>query len=171
MTYAADLMRRLRGLAAAGVAAAAVTSVAPMSIAAGAGPFDGLAGGWTGAGMLTYASGTQERLSCRVQYVQSNPNNLQQALHCASDSYNFQIRAYLDSANGSLSGNWAELVNNVQGSLSGTVANGKISGDLRGPGFMARLTVVTLGDRQTVSIQSAIGKIRAVSIEVRKAAR
>ena len=168
MTYAADLMRRLRGLAAAGVAAAAVTSVAPMSVAAGAGPFDGLAGGWTGAGMLTYASGTQERLSCRVQHVQSNPNNLQQALHCASDSYNFQINAQFNSANGRLSGSWSEKFLNVAGSVSGTVNNGRISGDLKGPTFVAQLSVVTKGTSQQVNIQAAIEHIRAVSVDMRK---
>ena len=143
----------------------------PLSVAAAAGPFDGLEGVWTGDGMLTYATGTQERISCRVQYLQNNPNNLQQALRCAADSYNFQINAYFDSANGRLSGNWAELVNNVKGSVSGTVANGKISGDLKGPGFIAQLSVITKGDRQTVSIQAPIEEIRTVSIEVRKAAK
>jgi len=164
-------MRRSVGLAAAGVVAVAAAVATPLSVAAAAGPFDGLEGVWTGDGMLTYASGTQERISCRVQYVQSNPNNLQQALRCAADSYNFQINAYFDSANGRLSGNWAELVNNVKGSVSGTVANGRINGDLKGPGFIASLSVVTNGDRQSVKIQAPIEEIRAVSIEVRKAAK
>jgi hypothetical protein len=170
MMRAVDAVRRSMRLAAASVVAVAAV-VTPLSVAAAAGPFDGLEGVWTGDGMLTYASGTQERLSCRVQYVQSNPNNLQQALRCASDSYNFQINAYFDSANGKLSGNWAELVNNVKGSVSGTVGNGRINGDLKGPGFVASLNVVTKGDRQTVSIQAPIEEIRTVSIEVRKAAR
>jgi hypothetical protein len=170
MMRAVDAVRRSMRLAAASVVAVAAV-VTPLSVAAAAGPFDGLEGVWTGDGMLTYASGTQERLSCRVQYVQSNPNNLQQALRCASDSYNFQINAYFDSANGILSGIWAELVNNVKGSVSGTVGNGRINGDLKGPGFVASLNVVTKGDRQTVSIQAPIEEIRTVSIEVRKAAR
>ena len=171
MTRAAGVMRRSVGLAAAGVVAVAAAVATPLSVSAAAGPFDGLEGVWTGDGMLTYASGTQERISCRVQYVQSNPNNLQQALRCAADSYNFQINAYFDSANGRLSGNWAELVNNVKGSVSGTVANGRINGDLKGPGFIASLSVVTNGDRQSVKIQAPIEEIRAVSIEVRKAAK
>jgi len=160
-----SVVRRSRALAGA-VAVAALVGAA--QVAAAPGPFEGLEGTWTGDGTLTYASGTQERLSCRVQYVQSNPNNLQQALRCAADSYNFQINAYFDSANGKLSGNWAELVNNVNGSVSGTVGNGRINGDLKGPGFNATLNVVTKGDRQTVNIQAAIQEIRAVSIEVRK---
>lgn len=168
MMRAVGVMRRSQGVAAAGAIALAAALAGPAEVGAAAGPFEGLEGVWTGDGTLTYASGTKERLSCRVQYVQSNPNNLQQALRCAADSYNFQINAYFDSANGKLSGNWSELVNNVSGSVSGTVGSGRINGDLKGPGFVATLAVVTKGDRQTVNIQAAIQEIRAVSIEVRK---
>jgi hypothetical protein len=168
MMRAIGVTRRSQGLAAAAAIVLGAALAGPSQVAAAAGPFDGLEGIWTGDGMITYASGTQERLSCRVQYLQSNPNNLQQALRCASDSYNFQINAYFDSANGKLSGNWAELVNNVSGSVSGTAAVGRINGDLKGPGFNATLNVVTKGDRQTVNIQAPINEIRAVSIEVRK---
>jgi hypothetical protein len=125
----ARVVGRSRGVAAAIAIACVAGLTVPVTVAAAAGPFDGLAGIWSGAGTVTYATGTQERLSCRVQYVQSNPNNLQQALRCASDSYNFQINANFDSANGRLSGSWSERFLNVAGSVSGTVASGRISGD------------------------------------------
>jgi hypothetical protein len=140
----------------------------PVSVAAAAGPFDGLTGSWTGDGTVTYATGTKERLSCRAQYVQDNPNNLQQTLRCASDSYNFQINAQFNSANGRLSGSWSEKFLNVAGSVTGTVNNGRISGDLKGPTFVAQLSVVTRGTQQQVSIQAAIEHIRAVSVDMRK---
>jgi hypothetical protein len=159
---------RLSRRVAAAIAIASAALATPVTVVAAAGPFDGLAGIWTGAGMVTYATGTQERLSCRVQYVQSSPNNLQQALRCASDSYNFQINANFDSAGGRLTGRWSEKFLNVAGSVSGTVANGRISGDLRGPNFVAQLSVVTRGNRQQVNIQAAIEQIRAVSIEMQK---
>jgi hypothetical protein len=145
--------------------------VLPSAVAAAAGPFDGLEGIWTGDGTLTYSTGTQERLSCRVQYLNPSPTNLTQALRCASDSYNFQINAYYSSANGRLSGNWSELVNNLNGSLSGTVANGRINGDLKGPGFDAQVSVVTKGNTQTVDIKAPVQDIRGVSIQMRKAAQ
>jgi hypothetical protein len=161
-------VRPSRGVVAA-IAMASIAGLAtPMTVAAAAGPFDGLVGIWTGSGTVTYATGTQERLSCRVQYVQSNPNNLQQALRCASDSYNFQINANFDSANGRLTGRWSEKFLNVAGSVSGTVTSGRINGDLKGPNFVAQLSVVTRGNRQQVNIQAAIEHIRAVSIEMQK---
>jgi hypothetical protein len=121
-----------------------------------------------GNGTLTDARGILERLSCRVQYAQSNPNNLQQALRCASDSYNFEINAGFNSASGRLSGSWAEKFTNLTGSVSGTVSGGRINGSLTGPNFVAQLSVVTRGDRQQVSIQAAFEQIRAVSVELRK---
>jgi hypothetical protein len=144
---------------------------APFSAAVAAGPFDGFEGVWTGSGTVTYASGTKESLSCRVQYLQPGPTRLTQALRCASDSYNFQINASFDSVNGQLSGKWKELVNSIAGDVSGTVSSGRISGTLQGPTFVAQLRVVTTGDRQTVNIDATIEDIRAVAIEVRKAPR
>lgn len=161
----ARVSRQLAGVAAVVMATALAN---PISVAAAAGPFDGIPGSWTGDGTVTYATGTQERLSCRAQYAQDNPNNLQQTLRCASDSYNFQISAQFNSANGRLSGSWSEKFLNVAGSVSGTVANGRINGDLKGPSFVAQLTVITRGTQQQVSIQAAIEHIRAVSVDMRK---
>ncbi len=135
-----------------------------------AGPFDGLSGLWSGSGTVTYASGTKERLRCRVQYVQSNVDNLQQALRCASDSYKFEINAYFDHVNGKIAGTWAELTMDVRGTIDGTVDGGVIKGDLDGPGFVAQLIVNTRGDRQHVTIEANLQEIRAVDIEVRKTA-
>ena len=89
-----------RSAAAAVISGAA--SIFGVSGAAAAGPFDGLDGVWTGNGTLTYASGTKEPLSCRVQYLQPTATTLTQALRCASDSYNFQINANFSSTNGRL---------------------------------------------------------------------
>jgi hypothetical protein len=146
---------------------AAFAALAPAPAAA-AGPFDGLSGSWSGDGTVTYASGTKERLRCRVQYVQKNEDNLQQALRCASDSYKFEINAYFDNVNGRIVGTWSELVQNVRGTVTGTVRGGRIEGLLDGPGFSAQLVVVTRGDRQTVNIATELEEIREVAIEVRK---
>jgi hypothetical protein len=166
---AASVMQRFTGLTTPAVVVLALA--APVGVAAAAGPFDGLEGVWTGNGTLTYASGTKEALSCRVQYLQPGPNSLTQALRCASDSYNFQINASFDSVNGQIKGKWRELVNSVAGDVTGTVSGGRINGQLQGPTFIAQLRVVTTGDRQTVVIDAPIEEIRTVSIEVRKAPR
>jgi hypothetical protein len=134
------------------------------------GPFDGQSGVWSGTGTLTFASGARESLRCRVQYVQNAETNLQQALRCASDSYRFDINAYFDSINGGLTGIWQELAQNIRGTVTGSVAGGRINGNLHGPGFIAQLAVTTSGNRQTVLIQADLEEIQSVAIEVRKAA-
>jgi hypothetical protein len=139
--------------------------------AAAAGPFDGLEGFWNGSGVVTYASGTKEKLRCRVQYILGGSNRLQQALRCASDSYKFQINASFVHNGGSVSGHWDELSMNISGSITGTATAGHINGDLHGPGFLASVSVDTDGDKQSVTIAAADQDIRQVAIEVRKSKR
>src|SRR5256885_12689 len=86
--------------------ASARPSLPPVAAAAASGPFAALAGIWAGGGTISLQNGTKERLRCRVQYVVTQEgNNLQQALSCSSDSYKFQVNAYVNVKGGSLSGN------------------------------------------------------------------
>jgi len=143
----------------------AVSGAAP---AASGGPFAGLAGSWAGSGTVTYASGTKERLRCKVKYDQTNPDSVQQALRCASDSYKFQINAYYKQDGGTLTGHWDELTMQVSGSITGTATEGRITGDLHGPGFAAAVRVDTHGNEQTVTISASDQDIRQVTVAVRR---
>ena len=155
----------LASLAAATIGLAALGAI---GVAAAAGPFDGLAGKWAGTGVVTYSDGTKERLQCSVKYEQSNQDSISQILACTSDTYNFKINAYYKNNAASLAGHWDELVMQISGSISGTVANGRITGNLRGPGFQAQVVVDTHGDRQTVTISAPEQRISEVAIAVRK---
>ena len=152
-----------------GLAAVSVPGASGQALAGG--PFSGIIGLWGGNGTVTYASGTKERLRCRAQYIQNDEDNLQQALRCASDSYNFQINAYFEHTNGAVSGRWEELVLEISGTVSGTARAGRIDGSLHGPGFVAELMVTTTGNRQKVRIVTPDQEIRRVDIEVRKVRR
>ena len=145
-----------------------VMTFADLAPAAG-GPFDGLEGVWGGNGTVTYASGTKERLRCRVQYVLvDNKANLSQALRCASDSYNFQINALYVHQNGNITGVWDEKYLEISGTISGQAQAGLISGNLHGPGFLAVVSVNTNGNSQVVRIAAEGQEIREVTVEVRK---
>jgi hypothetical protein len=136
------------------------------------GPFEGLEGVWGGSGVVTYASGTKERLRCRVQYViAQNIDTLSQALRCASDSYNFQINALYVHQNGTITGNWDEKYLEISGTITGRASAGTISGNLHGPGFLASVEVDTNGTSQTVRIAAEGQEIREVAVEVRKTPR
>jgi hypothetical protein len=152
-------------------ATGAFFALAGYQAAAAAGPFEGLEGFWNGNGVVTYASGTKEKLRCRVQYILGSTDRLQQALRCASDSYKFQINASFVQNSGTVSGHWDELSMNISGSITGTAVAGHINGNLHGPGFLASVSVETDGDRQSVTIAAADQGIRQVAIEVRKSKR
>jgi hypothetical protein len=156
------------GRAVSGLVLAGVAVVATSAFASASGPFDGLAGKWSGTGVVTYSDGTKERLQCSVKYEQAEPTSITQAVSCTSDSYNFRINAFYKSSNSGLVGHWSETVMQVNGSLSGTVTDGHIMGNLRGPGFQAKVNVDTKGNQQTVTVVTADQKISQVAIAVKR---
>jgi len=158
--------RRVFSLLTAAAFGLAVFGSAGAVIAAG--PFDGLSGSWAGNGTVSYDDGTKERLTCTAKYDQTDLNSISQVLACRSSSYNFRILAYYKNADGKLTGHWREQVLQIEGSISGTVANGRITGSLHGPTFHAAVVVDTHGAQQTVTITNDNGSIREVAIAVRK---
>ena len=157
--------RAAKLLAAAAVAAA----LGVLPAAADTNPFSTLVGTWTGKGMVTYSSGTKERLQCRVTYDSNADDSVQQHLTCASDSYKFEIQAYYRHHDGIVTGHWDELTMKISGSINGDVSDtGKITGDLTGPGFTASVLVDTKGNDQNVTITAQDQDIKDVSVDVRR---
>jgi hypothetical protein len=156
------------GLSLMGVPAHAQQRVAE----AATGPFEGLAGNWSGTGVITTKDGGRERIRCHGTYaVQSSGNNLQQHLRCASDSYKFETSTDIAHSNGQLLGNWSEDTRHVAGRVSGRAAPGSIHARAEGDTFTALLAVTTHGDRQTVSIQSPGSVLSEVLISLTRAFR
>jgi hypothetical protein len=136
------------------------------------GPFAGLDGAWSGAGTVSLADGTKERMRCKNQYlVREEGNNLQQALRCTSDSYQFHVNTYVDADNnGALSGNWTEMTRNVSGRVTGKVAGGKIEVSVGNAGaFSATMSIVTTGNLQVVKIRPKGTDVTLVSVTLSKA--
>src|SRR6185503_2243814 len=80
-----------QALAAAGVGAALMLSVTASHAQAG-GPFAGFDGNWAGSGTFVISTATTENIRCRADYkVNANGLGLKQNLHCASDSYKFDL--------------------------------------------------------------------------------
>src|ERR1700686_4947539 len=79
-----------QAIKAAGVAAALMLSVSAGY--AQSGPFAGFDGTWSGNGTVVLSDGTTERIRCKADYkVNGNGLGLKQSLHCASDSYKFDL--------------------------------------------------------------------------------
>src|SRR6266852_1107436 len=150
------------------IKAAGVGAALMLSVSAGyaqSGPF---AGAWSGSGTVVLSDGTTERIRCKADYkVNGNGLGLKQNLHCASDSYKFDLSSDVTSQGDRISGNWSEASRNIFGNLQGTAGGGQIDVFVEASGFAANLTLRTNGNRQTVQISSK-GEIRGVTITMVK---
>ncbi len=147
---------------AASVGAALMLSV-PISNAQ-SGPFAGFEGSWSGNGTVSLSDGSTERIRCKADYkVNGSGLGLKQNLHCASDSYKFDLSSDVTSNGDRISGSWSEASRNIFGNLQGTAGGGQIEVFVEASGFAANLTLRTTGNKQSVSISSK-GEIRGVSI-------
>src|SRR6195256_7007700 len=152
---------------AASVGAALLLSVSA-SNAQSSGPFAGFDGSWSGTGTVALSDGTTERIRCKADYkVNGNGLGLKQNLHCASDSYKFDLSSEVTSQGDRISGNWSERSRNIFGNLQGTAGGGEIEVFVEASGFAANLKLTTRGNRQTVQISSK-GEIRGVNITMTK---
>jgi hypothetical protein len=164
--FVSDLSGRAIKAAAAG--AVLLLSMSMSASQAQSGPFAGFDGAWSGNGTVALSDGTTERIRCKADYkVNGSGLGLKQNLHCASDSYKFDLSSDVTSQGDRISGNWSEASRNIFGNLQGTAGGGQIDVFVEASGFAANLTLRTNGTRQTVQISSK-GEIRDVTITMVK---
>jgi hypothetical protein len=164
-------MKLSSGFLGQAIKAAGVGAALMLSVSAGyaqSGPFAGFNGTWSGNGTVMLSDGSTERLRCKADYkVNGNGLGLKQNLHCASDSYKFDLSSDVTSQGDRISGNWSEASRNIFGNLQGTAGGGRIDVFVEASGFAANLTLTTTGNKQTVQISSK-GEIRGVNITMVK---
>ncbi len=119
-----------------------------------AGPFERLAGEWTGGGSIELSNGTHEALKCKAKYT-VNGDSLQLYIKCASDSYNFELRSTANVAAGAVTGSWSESPHGAFGSISGTAVGENIRVKAEAGSFTANLSLVTHTNTQAVTIKTA----------------
>ena len=145
--------------------------IADSSYAQGIAPFKRLAGQWSGSGSIDLTDGRREPIRCRASYdVLSDQRNLQLNIRCASDSYNFDLRASAVYSAGSVSGTWSESTRLVAGTIAGRADGDHIHVVAKAASFSASLSLATHGARQSVVIKahSADAGIKGVSISLRR---
>lgn len=141
-----------------------------VALAQGAAPFTRLAGQWSGSGTIDLADGKREPIKCRAAYDVPKGENLQLDIRCASDSYNFELRASANYSGGTISGVWSEATRNAAGTLSGKADGDRFEVQANGQAFTAGLTLVTRGDSQAVSIkaQDPQASVKGASITLKR---
>jgi hypothetical protein len=135
------------------------------------GPFERLAGQWAGSGTIDLSNGTREPIKCRASYdLLAEQHRLQLNIRCASDSYNFDLFSSVVLAGHTVSGSWSESTRSVAGTISGTAEGDRVQVHAESAGFNANLSLVTHGDRQTVSINTPDPKagIKGATISLRR---
>jgi hypothetical protein len=138
----------------------------PGSVQASSSPFIGMAGAWSGGGVITMASGTKERIRCRANYVVGGSgSNLDLTLRCASDSFKFELQSNVAHNNGTVSGTWAEMTRHVGGNIDGSARGNHISVRVLGV-ISAHLGLSTNANQQSISIQSPGSEMSSVAISL-----
>ena len=114
------------------------------------GPFQGLAGAWTGEGSIGLSSGVTERLRCQSTYAVGGAGaTMQQDLRCKSDTYVFDLHTDLTSDGGRIVGSWNEVDTRNSRRDRGTGGERQNSGD-------GARTDVFRGDRDRDARLSAV---------------
>jgi hypothetical protein len=143
---------------------------APPARAQATGPFEVLAGSWSGTGTVNTSDGLHERVKCLAKYVPEKAgNSLQLDLRCASDSYKVEFTSSIAQSGGSLSGNWFERTRRVGGSISGRANGNQFNVRASGETFTALLNVTTQGTHQTFSMDSPGAYVPHFSIALNRA--
>jgi hypothetical protein len=155
------------------LAAATLALVLLATSAAGAqatGPFEIMAGSWSGSGVVNTSDGSHERVRCLAKYVSEKAGNrVQLDLRCATDSYKVEFTSNIVQSGGSLSGNWFERTRRVGGEISGKAEGDEVNVRASGQTFTALLNVKTQGTRQTFSMESPGAWIPEFSIALNRA--
>ena len=157
---------------AAAVSIASLPAFAPVPAAADTGPFAGLGGVWTGGGTLSLENGTKERLRCRAQYVDhqggQQPATVAQLRQRHLPFPRQRLRQLQAAARSPATGR--KRPGTPPARISGKAGGGKIFVSVAaGSAFSAKMTMITTGNSQSVSIKPKGTDVTDVSVSVSKA--
>jgi hypothetical protein len=143
--------------AAAYLAAAVVSSlVATQNQAAPpVDPLAGLAGRWVGMATMTSSSGPASNFKCVVTYVpRRGAPGMRQTLRCEDGVTNFKLHAATDLTlqGEKLTGAWQDKINDIGGTVDGTVTPTGFDVQLSGQFFAAHMAVAGQGCAQSVRV-------------------
>jgi hypothetical protein len=148
------------------MALAALLGLGSISQAEAQGPFQTLAGNWSGGGQIKLENGKSEALKCRAYYTQKESDTLGLAIRCASASNKIELRANLSQNGSQVEGSWEERTFNAAGTVQGKVTSGRINLSISGGSFSGSMNVAITGERHSVSIETNGIGLKAVNISL-----
>ena len=162
--------RFLAALFAFGFSALASSAYDDSAFAQKADPILSLAGRWAGVATLVPASGPNEPYNCVATYFPAdNGSRITQNLRCKSANYQFDGTTQLQIVAGKITGRWQDKINNLDGTVSGTVRHDGFDILLSGNFFDAKMTVANTPCQQSVTIVLEEGlPIKKISAVLKK---
>jgi hypothetical protein len=149
--------------------AVAVAFSAQQTVALAASPFQKFAGEWRGAGEIVESNGHRELIRCRAEYAEAKDGSaLNRAIVCASESFKLDIKSYVEASGDSIQGYWSETARDLNGHLTGRIAEGRFEGEISAPAFTAAISLTANGHSQAVSIKPRGGDVSDVRIELKR---
>ncbi len=153
-------------LAAAIATLTAATATPHATAYAAENPFPALAGTWSGSGTAQFEGGTTESLRCKGYYTSgSGGAALGLSIRCANASAKVELRANLNYANGTVSGDWEERTYNQSGTVSGKANANKISLAISG-GISGSMSVSLSGSRHSVNVSTGGPTLKGINISM-----
>lgn len=146
---------------AAAVAALVASSFVPeenfaatQTVALTADPLAHLAGRWVGNAVMTTTSGPSSNFKCVVTYLpRKDAPGVQQNLRCDNGA-DFKLHAAteLEVEDGKVKGIWQDKINEIDGTVAGSVTPGGFEVKLSGRYFQATMQVAGQGCNQQVKV-------------------
>lgn len=136
---------------------AAVSSLAASQNQAAApiDPLSSLAGRWVGTATMISDSGPASNFKCVVTYIPRKDvkGGMRQTLRCEDDA-NFKVHAATDLASDGqkITGEWQDKINEIGGTVAGTVTPTGFEVQLSGEFFAAHMAVTGRGCDQSVKL-------------------
>jgi hypothetical protein len=116
-------------------------------------PIENLAGKWSGEGTMVPTSGRNEQFRCIITYrVANEASRVHQHLRCQGENRNFDAVTRMSIEDDKVTGDWADNVYSISGTLSGKVTAKGFNIQLTSFFFDARMSVVSSNCQQTVKV-------------------
>ena len=150
-------------------AAALAVFTCTLAHAAAKGPFDGLAGLWSGQGRLGFKDGKIETVTCRTTYfVSADARELKQNIRCASGGAKIEVKSVVNDTAGKLSGTWNETVYDKAGDITGEVTPHGFRVTVKGEGVNAGMDIIVKDARQIIEIHFEDSTLLGLSLMLAK---
>jgi hypothetical protein len=116
-------------------------------------PIENLAGRWSGEGTMLAAYGRNEQFRCIITYtVHEDATRVRQHLRCQSERNRFDAITSMLIEDERVTGQWADNVYSIGGTLAGTVTDKGFDIRLYSSYFQAKMTVVASACEQSVRV-------------------